>query len=266
MQVWFDQRMKIVPLTSQHEPLFWQHVHQNIVQYFFYALDWVHEKSKTQITLALHNNHIIGMMLTYNQRIINLRGQSQAIEAFLASIDLQEVELLAPPQYKHRVLQFFSPTTLDTTLMAMTLNKERVTPQSAYLITQLHESDASNIATVMQEADPSFWGDMTAQRILRKMPNFQWIGIKNPHLISVSSYRFSEWVGWVSIVATARTHHNQGLATATLSHAVADLLEKQTQALIHVRADNAPAIHVYQKVGFTPYKSYFLMRGRKKDY
>jgi GNAT superfamily N-acetyltransferase len=255
--------MKLIPLTSQHEPLFWQHVHQDIVQYFFYALDWIHERPKTQITLALHNTHLIGMMLTYNQQIIHLRGQPPAIEAFLQTIDLKEVELLAPQQDKHRVLHYFSPTTLNTTLMAMALNKEHVTPQSAYPVTQLHESDAPDIARVMREADPSFWGDMTEQRILQNMPYFQWIGIKHLHLSSVCSYRFSEWIGWVSIVATAPTRRNQGHASTILSYAVTDLFKKQHQALIHVRADNAPAFHVYQKVGFTPYKSYFLMRGRK---
>ena len=255
--------MKLVPLSSQHETLFWQRVHQDIVQYFFYALDWLHEKSKTQIKLALHNNHIIGMMLTYNQRIIHLRGQPPAIEALLQTINLNEVELLAPQQYQHRILQYFSPTTLNTTLMVMTLNKEHVTPHSTYPVTQLHESDAPAIATVMQEADPRFFGKMTEQRILQNMPNFQWIGIKHPHLASVCSYRFTEWIGWVSIVATAPTHRNQGLATTLLSYAVTDLFTKQPQTIIHVRSDNAPAIHVYQKVGFTAYKSYFLMRGRK---
>ena len=106
----------------------------------------------------------------------------------------------------------------------MTLNKEHVSPHSTYPVTQLHESDVHTIATIMREAYPSFWGDVTEQRILQNMPNFQWIGIKHPHLSSVCSYRFTDWIDWVSIVTTGPTHRNQGRATAILLYAVTDLL------------------------------------------
>lgn len=178
----------------------------------------------------------------------------------MQSIDLDDVEITLQtlPHHKDMVLKYITPTTLNETLV-MTLDKDQAISHEAYPVTALHESNAPDIAAVMQDA----FGKATDHRILQNMSSFQWIGIKRPHLVSVGRYRCTDWVGWMSIVATMQMHRNQGYASTIVSHAVTNLLEKHDEVLIHVRADNVPAIHVYQKVGFSHYKTYIFIRGRK---
>jgi len=42
---------------------------------------------------------------------------------------------------------------------------------------------------------------------------------------------------------------------------VREILKKSQMAIIHVLADNAPAVRAYSKVGFKPYKAYLSLRG-----
>jgi predicted GNAT family acetyltransferase len=41
---------------------------------------------------------------------------------------------------------------------------------------------------------------------------------------------------------------------------VEEILERSDLALIHVRSENVPAIRIYTKVGFKPYKEYIVAR------
>lgn len=34
-------RMNIIALSEQYEPMFWEHVNQDILHYFFFVYDWV---------------------------------------------------------------------------------------------------------------------------------------------------------------------------------------------------------------------------------
>jgi predicted GNAT family acetyltransferase len=45
-----------------------------------------------------------------------------------------------------------------------------------------------------------------------------------------------------------------------VSALVQEILKRSPIALIHVIADNAPAVRAYSKVGFKPYKTYLSIR------
>ncbi len=256
--------MRIVPLTPEYEPAFWLRVNQDLFHYFFFAFDWKNSREKTTIFLAIEQHQIAGMMLVYADRIIHLRGSSQAVTALLDTIDLDDVELHAPPQYTAHVLTKFSPTTLSTEIMVMTLHQEHVPPHIKHPIVTLGVKDAERIAVLMNEADPLIWGDVTRQRIEERMKDMTWIGLKiNNQLVALSSYRITEWTGWVSVTATDKAHRNKGYATSLVSYAVQQSLKKKSAIMIFVRTDNPSALHVYHKVGFQPYRTYFFMRGKK---
>jgi predicted GNAT family acetyltransferase len=121
------------------------------------------------------------------------------------------------------------------------------------------------MASILREGSPEIWSDVTRQQIVEGMDDQTWIGVEvKDELVSLCSFRVTEWMGAVGRVATHKKYRNRGYATSTMSYAVKYMLQNRSDAVIFVRADNSSAIHVYQKVGFKPYRTYFFTKGKKK--
>ena len=257
--------MEIVSLEPVLEPIFWEYVKQDIPHYYFFAFDWKYNKEETRILLALEGQRIKGMMLIYRESIVQLRGSPEAIEALLEKLDLEKVEIQALEQHKQYILQKYEPT-WSHQLILMVLHKGEERLHAKHPIVKLATSDAEQIATIMRDADPEYWGTTTRQGILEGMNGSNWLGMKvNGELISIGSTRLTEWAGLIGVVATIEVHRNKGYATSIVSEMVKQILEKQSIALIYVLSDNPPAIRVYRKVGFKPYRTYFFMeRGERR--
>lgn len=65
----------------------------------------------------------------------------------------------------------------------------------------------------------------------------------------------------INIIATHKDFRNRGYATTIVSSLVEEIFREHDKALIHVLRDNTPARHVYEKVGFRPFRSYFQIKG-----
>ena len=259
--------MNIITLSEQYEPMFWEHVNQDILHYFFFVYDWVENRENTQIWLALEDKEICGMMLVYNQRIAQLRGSLQAITLLLNELDLDTVELQALPQHEGEILKRYEPATLSTEITCMVLHQGQETLHINHRISQLSQVDAEPIAVILREAIPEIWGELTGQRVQERMNDRKrtYVGVKRDGtLVSVCSFRHTNWAGIIGSVATHEEHMNQGYATSLVSYAIRHLLRQHSLVTIYVRVDNPSAIHVYQKVGFQPYRTYFYMKGTKQ--
>ncbi len=255
--------MEIEALEPALEPIFWERVNQDIPHYYFYAFDWKYNREATKILLALERNRIDGMMLVYRQSIVQLRGSCEAAKALLQRLDLKEVELQALKQHRRYILKKYEPT-VSHEMILMTLHKARETPQTKYPVVRLNTSEAEEIATIMKDADPDFWGTVTGQQIIEGMTSVNWLGIKvDGRLVSIGSARVTEWGGLIGVVATHKNHRNRGYATSIVSELVKQIIEKTSIAMIYVLSDNPSAIRVYKKVGFKPYRKYFFMRGER---
>jgi len=88
-----------------------------------------------------------------------------------------------------------------------------------------------------------------------------WLGIrKDGRLVSVGNVRFVDFASNIGVVATDEDYRGRGYATSIVSALVEEILKRSPTALIHVIADNAPAVQAYSKVGFKPYKTYLSIR------
>jgi ribosomal protein S18 acetylase RimI-like enzyme len=146
--------------------------------------------------------------------------------------------------------------------MHMKRGEERI--QKRHETTELSEDHAERIADIMKTVYPVFWGDTTAESILESMDRIYWIGIERQgRIVSIANTQFADFGSNIGVVATDEAFRNKGYATSVVSSLVAKILERSDTALIHVLASNDPAIHVYEKVGFKPFKSYLLMKGER---
>ena len=256
--------MEILPLDSRFEDIFWNCVYQDVPHHHFFILDWKFEKSSTKILLALKENRIQGMMLIYRQNIVQLRGSVEAANALLEYLDLEKAEMQALMEHENLVLKKYKPLTRHKwTLMTLQKGEERL--HIKHPVVKLTPSDAKEIASLMRQADPEWWGESASQRIIEGMDERLWLGIKvGGKLVSLGGTRFTEWGSNIGVVVTEESHRCKGYATSIVSTLVKKILARYPMAFIHVLSDNPSAIHAYKKVGFKPYRTYLFVRGEKR--
>jgi len=121
--------------------------------------------------------------------------------------------------------------------------------------------DAEAIADLMRMCDPEWWGEAKAENLRKSLETTFAVGIKKDgRLVSAGYTRFVDFASNISMVATDERYRSRGYATSIVSVLVEEILKRCPIALIHVIADNAPAVRAYSKVGFKPYKTYLSIR------
>lgn len=257
--------MKVASLDSSLEPMFWEHINQDIPDYYFFILDVKRYRASTNVWLALNKeNRIEGMMLIYRRSIVQLRGSVEAARALLSEFDIEKAEITGSEEHRALILDKFKRVKKISELILMTLRKGKETLHTKHRTVRLSVADADGIAALMRHADPDWWGGVTAERIAEGMKDHLWLGIKvDGNLVSVGGATLDDWGSNVGTVVTHERHRNKGYATSIVSALVNQIFQKSSLALIHVESDNHPAIRAYTKVGFKPYKKYFFARVEK---
>jgi predicted GNAT family acetyltransferase len=257
--------MKLVPLDSDLEPLFWKHVYQDIPHHYFFILDMKRDRASTDITLAQgQQNRIEGMMMIYGRRIVKLRGSVEAAKALLAKLDIEKVEIQGLETHSTLILDKLKKAERIRELILMTLRKGDETLQIKHPVDKLSTADVEDIAALMRQGNPDWWGETTSRQIAERMNERLWLGIRvNGQLVSVGGATLDDWGSNIATVVTHEKHRNKGYATSIVSSLVEQILQKSNLALIHVESNNPPAIRAYTKVGFKPYRRYFVARAEK---
>jgi predicted GNAT family acetyltransferase len=117
---------------------------------------------------------------------------------------------------------------------------------------------------LLRKADPEVWGELDAEQQKANWKDAVLVGTKHKDkLVSVGLTRFVDFASNIGAIATDERYRNMGFATSVVSSLVQEILKNSPIALIYVRKDNAPAVRVYTKVGFEPYKQYLMVRGRR---
>jgi len=213
--------------------------------------------------LALENSQIRGLMLLYADQIVQLRGNQKAVRSLLDAVELENVELQAPVDCEEIVLKKYNAEFKHiVVLMGLKRGEEKI--QIKHTPVRLNMDNAEEIAEVMRKADPEAWGDLNAAA--RHWQDAYMLGIRHEDkLVSVGLTRFVDFGSNISAIATDKDYRGRGFATSIVSALVQEILKNSRMALIHVLEDNTSASRVYTKVGFKPYKRYFLMRGKRTN-
>ena len=254
--------MKVLPLDSRLEPLFWKHVYQDIPHHYFFILDMKRDRASTKIFLALNQeNRINGLMMIYRQSIVQLRGSVEAARALLAELNVEKVEIQGLEEHRALILEKFKKAKTTLELILMILRRGAETLQIRHPVVKLSIADAEDIAALMRHGDPEWWGETTLRQVAERMNERLWLGIKvDEQLVSIGGATLDVWGSNIGTVVTHEKHRNKGYATSIVSALVEQILQESNLALIHVERNNPPAIRAYTKVGFKPYKKYFVAR------
>ncbi|NWG10766.1 GNAT family N-acetyltransferase [Candidatus Bathyarchaeota archaeon] len=252
--------MDIVSVAGGYEKMFWNYVNRDPLDYYFFIVDWTQRRERTKIFLAIEGEEVLGALLIYADYIVQFRGSREAVRNLLEYANLEKVELQAPSDCEDIVCQKYKPhVKQDMVLMCLNRGEEHIhvveTPA------RLSVGDAEEVAALMRRCDPEWWGEITGEQLKQRWESLFWLGIKlEAKLVSVGNTRFVDFASNIGVVATDEHYRSRGYATSIVSALVQEILKRSPIALIHVIADNAPAVRAYSKVGFKPYKIYLSIR------
>ena len=252
--------MEIVSVADGYERMFWSYVNRDPMDYYFFMLDWTQRREQTKIFLAIEEKEVLGSLLVFADYNVQLRGSRMAVQKLLEYVDVEKVELQAPPDCEDLVCQKYKPR-VKQDMVLMRLNRGEESIQITEKPVRLGVEDAEEVADLMRRCDPEWWGDTKAEKVRTSLETAFALGIKkDDRLVSAGSTRFVDFASNINMVATDERYRSRGYATSIVSALVEEILKRSPTALIHVIADNAPAVRAYSKVGFNPYKIYLSLR------
>jgi predicted GNAT family acetyltransferase len=253
-----------VPLTSKFENQFWNHVNSDLRDYYFFIWDWKLQKGKTKIFLVLdEREEIVGLMLIYDNRFVQLSGEKEAAQLLLSQLDLKKVDLQAPLEWSQSVLEKYPTFAYTETILLLSLSKGEENLQVSTLPEKLTINDAHEIAGLLRLVCPKFWNVITVEDIQAMFSGRHWYGIKNKgKLVSLGTATATPKVSHVNWIATQEQYRNRGYAKSILSAMLKEIMKTSSTVIIYVLNNNVPARRVYSTVGFKQYKRYIYVRNQ----
>jgi predicted GNAT family acetyltransferase len=253
--------LDIVSVADGYEQMFWDYVNREPVNYYFFIIDWTQRREQTKIFLAIEDKEVLGSLLVYADYVVQFRGSREAVQKLLEYASLEKVELQAPPDCEDMVCQKYKPR-IRQDMVLMRLNREEERIQITEKPVRLGVEDAEAVADLMRRCDPEWWGETEAEQLKQRWESVFWLGIrKDGKLVSVGNTRFDvDFAVNIGVAATDENYRSRGYATSIVSALVQEIFKRSPIALIHVIADNAPAVRAYSKVGFKLYKTYVSIR------
>jgi len=251
--------IEVVNLGDGMEEEFWRFVRRDPLDFRRFMSNRKHDRQDTDILLALSKGEIEGLMSVFKKSKVSMRGSREAIESLLDYLDLDEFELVAPEEHKDLILERYEPQICEKMyLMHINRGEDRILKEHKPV--GLDAEDAEQIAKLMRESDP-VWAQMTAEKVKETMNWSHWLGIRLEHkVVSIGKITFNEFGSVVGVVATDRENRNKGFATSVVSALVEEVFRRFDKALIFVLTNNHPAIHIYRRIGFKPYKTYLFAK------
>jgi len=257
--------MKVVRLDPILEPLFWKYVTRDIPDYYFFILRLKRQREFAETWLVLEkDNRIEGLMMVFRNIAVQLRGSVDAAKVLLERLYLDKVDIQSEMEHKETILAKFEHVRKASEIILMTLQKGEENLQIRHVTEVPTPEDAEEIADLMRRGSPDWWGDATGERVASSMGRQLWLGTRaNGRLVSVGAATVDDWAANIAPVATHEDYRNRGYATSIVSALVEQIFQRSNLCLIHVEGDNEPAIRVYTKIGFKPYKRYYLARAER---
>ncbi len=238
-------------------------VQLDYADYYFFIYDVLLQRERTKVWLAIENSEIVGLMLIYNDNMVQLRGSPNAVGFLLSSLNLENVDVQAPSDCEDVLLAKFPvyKTKENITLLRL----EKGTENLKFIVEpeRLAAENADELAQLMRESYPLMWNDMTAEKVkvLISPKETVMLGIRQEgRLVAFGSAMLTPNTSIVCWLGTSELHRKQGYCTSIISKLVQEGLKVADFMAIHVLDDNSIARRIYEAVGFRPYKSYVLLR------
>ena len=208
--------MKIIPLNSSTEPIFWNFVEERIEEYFFFLMDYKQNPDVTKIWMALDDaEKIQGMLLNYKDRNVHIRGTNEAVKKLADHVDIRNPEITVLNSQKEFLSSEDKEQKKEVLVNRMVIHLGENMKINEHVSEILDESHREEIASLYRKADPVFWSHVQGEDV-ELDENHIWFGIKRENrIVSFANIWIGEEIGIVPTVATDPDFRKQGFATST---------------------------------------------------
>jgi ribosomal protein S18 acetylase RimI-like enzyme len=255
--------LEIIEVTAELERRFLDVVERDYCDYYFFIYDWLLQRSKTRFYMALEGGDVAGLMVVFDCRIAQLRGNRAAVATLLNDLDPQVMDVQVPVECEDLLSANYPRPKLKAhvTLLHVPRGKAQLSiPQKPERLTA---RDAVEVAQIMHESAVELWADISAEGVtqLFSARAALWLGIRRDGKLVASGYAMlTHTVCHVTWIATKPSYTRLGYATSIVSALVEACLAVAEAAVIYVMDENSTAKEIYSKIGFRPYKSYVFVK------
>jgi GNAT superfamily N-acetyltransferase len=255
--------LRLALLTDDCMDAYMEIVQQDYTDYYFFVYDVLLQRERTKVWLAIEGSKIVGLMLVYNDSMVQLRGSPEAVGFLLSGLRLENVEVEVPADCLDMVLAKFPVHKALENMNIMRLEKGKENLKIAITPERLQAENSEEVAQLMRESYPLMWSEMTAEnvKVLTSPKETVLFGIHvEGKLVAFGSAMLTPNVGLVCWLATSERYRCRGYCSSILSALVREGLKEADFMAIHVLDGNSDAWQIYEKVGFKPYRSYVLLK------
>ena len=246
------QSLRLVRVTQSNEAIFYDFIKDNFTEYFFFHVDYVQYPENTEIYMALDKkDKIQGMILSWKGQRIQLRGSVKSLDLLLKDKNYTPLSITGFADHKKIIAKYFPKYSKEIAIYRMEMEKGDHVDFEKYPYENLSNTHKEEIAFFMNVTDPVFWGDRRPEDILIDENNLIYGIFHDKKLISITSFWKYQKVGYITVVGTHPDYQNKGYASSLVSSVLKHLFQERESCLITVRVENSPAIHTYEKLGFT---------------
>lgn len=255
-----------IALDSNNETQLMEFMNRDRLSNFFTLYDLKQVRDKTKTWIALSNNKIVGYLLEYDKRVLQLRGQQRSVIPLVKNSDLTnplfniEPDHLSDIRGLYKPIEPADPTTvgLITTFVIMKTTPQTFTPINRHRVQELKKENALELGELFG-AEP--------ERAMDLLKGVAFGIFKGEKLVScAASPDILEDLAIVRGVRTLPEERNKGYSTSVCSALVQRMHELGKETFLYVSRDNAAALKVYRRIGFRETGHLFLgFRTQRKN-
>ncbi|MBU6423868.1 MAG: GNAT family N-acetyltransferase [Chloroflexota bacterium] len=173
-------------------------------------------------------------------------GESEALASLFHELREQRLILAVPPRGRSAVEQTYRFERVDV-MRRMSVDRRGFAPGAPHPTTRLGPEHIEDLVDLYGEASRSYF---SARRLEREI----YYGIYDGRRIvsAAGTHVRSAHAGIAAVgnVLTRIGHRERGLATSVTSSVTEEALREHADVVLNVRQDNAPAIAVYERLGY----------------
>jgi RimJ/RimL family protein N-acetyltransferase len=247
--------VKLKELTNDLIPLVESFLREDPFVNAYAIYDLYNLRHRAKFFVYLEDDKLKGLLLDFLSRrdvhSIWLFGEKEAIVKLLGIISAEKIIFHVFPEFESIIRRKFAITAkYHVDFMLLKKGEERL--YINHEIRPLSLADVVSFASLRKEA-PSSEDIKEAESFLKEISFY---GVfEDDKLISVACVQAMIPEIWIlGGFYTKPEYRNKGCATSLASFLVKKALAETNHVGLHVREDNYPAKHVYEKVGFKLYR------------
>lgn len=247
--------MRIVKIDGSNKGILQAYLRRDVVRHAFALFDLTFAFGSTDFYVAADKNQVTGYLLIYRNTALKypsviIDAETDAAEKLLGLLPREKAVLFCSGELLARVREKVKDTGVyRESLMAITKGEERLIRDNP--AKRLTIEDAKKLAGLYSElGTANRQVDLDSVRNQLALNPFYGI-YDGGELVSVAGvYVTMPEVCIIGGVFTRAAHRGKGFAKLATSAVLEHALRTSSLATLYVRSDNAPAISVYEKLGF----------------